>query len=301
VDCGEREQTLHPYVQAYRDCGGWEKYPLTVWNPFLRVAGMKAPLLSARPVRTIALYLFAITTASSAANPADAPELEKLRLSYKTAVAKGTKSLLLSHITTLEKLRDIYTRGSNLQGATKVQTDIDRAKVAMSTGEFLPPAADPNNTTAPELDKLRAGHDGSIERALKPFRETYARELDKLRDSYTRAANLAAATAVQEELDGVKSDGPQGGPERFFAGKSWWTPVNSEYRFGRGESGERIDVKGVKTAFTWRKLKTGMVEVTGSLTPGGPAVNWYFKFDNTKTALMGDNPNSLPWACRADK
>ena len=81
-------------------------------------------------MRIFELCLLVLTMAASAALPAGVPELEKLRASYKAAAAKGTKPVLQSHITTLEKLRDIYARGANLTGATKVQADIDRADPA---------------------------------------------------------------------------------------------------------------------------------------------------------------------------
>src|SRR3954465_12981860 len=114
-------------------------------------------------MRSIALCLLAFTIAASAASAAEAPELEKLRASYKAAIARGTKSVVQGHIGTLEKLRDIYAHGANLPGATKVQADIDRANVAMSTGEIIPAATDASNVAAPELDKLRATQETDME------------------------------------------------------------------------------------------------------------------------------------------
>jgi hypothetical protein len=253
-------------------------------------------------MRMIALCLLAFTIAASAAAPAGAPELEKLRASYKAAVAKGTKSLVQAQIATLEKLRDIYTRGANLAGANKVQTDIDRAKVAMSTGEFLPPAAASNNVAAPELDKLRTGHEAEIERALKPFRETYLRELDKLRDSYTRAANLAAANTVQEEIDTVKSvKAGAVGDDKFFVGRSWWSPINSEYHFKKDGNGSRTDAAGAEFPFAWRKMEDGIVEISGPITKGGAAMKFYFKFISRKEGSFGNTKDATAYPIRDEK
>jgi hypothetical protein len=242
---------------------------------------MNVPLHSNPPIRAIALCLLALTIAASAAAPAGAPELEKLRASYKAAVARGTMSVVQSHIANLEKLRDIYTRGSNLTGAAKVQGDIDRANMAMASGEFLPPVADAN-VPAPELDKLRAGHEAEIERALKPYRETYERELGKLRDNYTRAANLPGATEVQEEIDALKPDG--GGSSKsitsaellatgkqprltgkapkpeWYLGKTWSTDRGTTWTFAKDGKGE-VKFNGKITPMTWEVTSTGVLKM----------------------------------------
>ncbi|SKB00930.1 hypothetical protein SAMN02745166_03259 [Prosthecobacter debontii] len=57
-------------------------------------------------------------------------------------------------------------------------------------------AADPA-----ELNNLRNSYQSAINRAVKPITDTYLVELTKLRDTYTRNANLEAANSVQLEID----------------------------------------------------------------------------------------------------
>lgn len=53
----------------------------------------------------------------------------------------------------------------------------------------------------PELDRLRDSHKAALDRATKPLTQTYVKELEKLRDAYTRSANLDAAKAAQAEIN----------------------------------------------------------------------------------------------------
>ena len=53
---------------------------------------------------------------------------------------------------------------------------------------------------APELSKLKSSYEGAVQRATLPITETYVKELTKLKDSYTRAAKLQEALAVEKEL-----------------------------------------------------------------------------------------------------
>jgi hypothetical protein len=256
-------------------------------------------------MRFVALCLLAFTIAARAASPAAAPELEKLRASYKAAVAKGTRSVVQAHITTLEKLRDIYARGANLAAATKVQGGIDRANVAMTTGEIIPPAADAN-VSAPELDKLRASHAADIERAVKPYRETYVRELDKLRDNYTRTANLAAATAVQAEIDEAKSAGQPGGKSselpaagkqprlsgkspknEWYIGRTWVNSSGTAWTFAKGGKGEVHHTTGKKVPMTWDVLPSGVLKVRHEASASSNIGSGYIYFASATEGLSG--------------
>jgi hypothetical protein len=266
------------------------------------------------PMKILALCLLVFATAAFAAPAAGAPELEKLRASYKVAVAKGTKSILQTHIATLEKLRDIYARGSNLTAATKVQADIDRANVAMTSGEFIPPAADASNVSAPELDKMRAGHEADMERATKPYRETYLRELDKLRDNYTRAANLAAANAVQAEIDEAKSGGPskdksaksaadgkqprlsgKAPKSEWYIGKSW-AEVNGPgptWTFAKGGKGEVKHSTGVTGPLTWDVMPNGLLKVQHAPSSGQGKVSTYISISSATEGICGIGTETL--------
>jgi hypothetical protein len=262
-------------------------------------------------MRAVALCLLAFTIAARAASPAGAPELEKLRASYKAAVAKGTRSVVQAHIGTLEKLRGIYARGANLAAATKVQGDIDRANVAITTGEFIPAAADAN-VAAPELDKLRAGYEADIERAVKPYRETYVRELDKLRDTYTRAANLAAATAVQAEIDGAKPAGqpagkaaelPPAGQQphlsgiapktEWYIGKTWVNSSGTAWTFAKGGKGEVHHTTGKTVPMTWDVLPSGVLKLRHEASNNANISSMYVYFANAREGLSGQGEEQL--------
>jgi hypothetical protein len=55
----------------------------------------------------------------------------------------------------------------------------------------------------PDLDRLQETHRTSVARAVKPLTQTYVKELEKLRDNYTRAGKLEAASLVQAEITEV--------------------------------------------------------------------------------------------------
>eukprot|EP01031_Cornospumella_fuschlensis_P009253 gene9253-11368_t len=55
----------------------------------------------------------------------------------------------------------------------------------------------------PEYDRLRTSYRAAVERATEPLTKTYLAELEKVRDLYTRAANLEAANKVQAEIDAI--------------------------------------------------------------------------------------------------
>lgn len=52
-----------------------------------------------------------------------------------------------------------------------------------------------------QLRQLRGSYEAAVQKAIKPMSEAYLNELKKLRDNFTRSANLEAANAVQKEID----------------------------------------------------------------------------------------------------
>ena len=58
----------------------------------------------------------------------------------------------------------------------------------------------------PEFDRLKESYKAAMEKATKPINQTYLTELTKIRDAYTRAANLEAANKVDAEIKLVSSD-----------------------------------------------------------------------------------------------
>ena len=57
-----------------------------------------------------------------------------------------------------------------------------------------------------ELGRLRESYKAAITRAVTPLTATYVKELQKLRDAYTRAGNLKLATDVDAELKSLTNE-----------------------------------------------------------------------------------------------
>jgi hypothetical protein len=123
---------------------------------------------------------------------------------------------------------------------------------------------------APEFEKLQASYQIAVERETAPLRQTYLVELTKLRESYTRAGNLAGANIVQAEITAmnqqiafaktgkrapteavpagsvtaVKNASPVAGAEmpelRWFVGKTWPTDALTKWSFEKDGSGEKV-------------------------------------------------------------
>jgi hypothetical protein len=112
----------------------------------------------------------------------------------------------------------------------------------------------------PELPRLRGSYEAAVQRALKPLHEAYRNELDKLRDSYTKAGKLDEALAIVAELKvidlklGISAAKP--GDERavakvpaeFTGGKEVRIPANDANGFALGpvNRGDVITVQYVK-------------------------------------------------------
>lgn len=56
-----------------------------------------------------------------------------------------------------------------------------------------------------ELQGLRKSYHSALDRAVKPVSQTYLDELKRMRDNFTRNAQLEAAVAVQKEIDLIES------------------------------------------------------------------------------------------------
>lgn len=61
---------------------------------------------------------------------------------------------------------------------------------------------------ATQLDQLRTSYESAIARATRPVTEAYLKELQKLRDNYTRAARLPEATKVDTEIKSIVERNP---------------------------------------------------------------------------------------------
>jgi len=83
---------------------------------------------------------------------AEAPELDKLRIIYETAIERTNRPIILSYLAQLERQRDAYARATNLDAANSTQAEIDAIKKELA-----------------ELDMFKANIErAQITRELKP-------------------------------------------------------------------------------------------------------------------------------------
>lgn len=125
------------------------------------------------------------------------PEMERLRDSYNAAVNRAVQPLTRTYLDELKKLRDLYTRSANLDAANAVEAEVQA--IGKDINGLAPTAAIGKNVP-PDMERLRSSYNTVANRAVLPLTRTYLDELKKLRDLYTRNANLEAANAVEAEI-----------------------------------------------------------------------------------------------------
>jgi hypothetical protein len=161
-----------------------------------------------------------------------------------------------------------------------------------------------------DVTNLKDQYQKALKKATDPITEVYKKELLQLLDQYKKSKDIEGIAAVTEELTHLgtimavrASDIPTAKEQnnlRFFVNKSWFSAANTEYHFEKDTTGYRIYLT-TKTPFTWRRLDNGLVEAIGRMKEGGPAVTWFFKFDNGDTAVFGNTPDVLQDRLRSEK
>jgi hypothetical protein len=176
---------------------------------------------------------------------------------------------------------------------------------------------------SPEFDRLQSGYKEAVERVTKPLTQTYLRELERLRDNYTRASNLSGATRVQAEIDVVgkalafaevskKAPTVQAPPVpapaptakeaasanklpelRWFVAKTWLTDALTEWSFEKDGKGKKVRGNQTIAIFTWRVLESGVVELSEQAAPGKPASITYLRFNDRNEAWFGGDIGKL--------
>lgn len=163
-----------------------------------------------------------------------------------------------------------------------------------------------------DFDKLQMSYQGAVERETAPLRDKYLVELEKLRDTYSRAGNLAGANVVQAEITTMNQQiafaktgkraptqatavaaGAEMPELRWFVGKTWLTAAQTKWKFEKDGTGER-ERGGVKVAtFTWRLLPSGTIEISERTAPAKPVTTTFLRFKNKFEALFGPSEASL--------
>lgn len=171
-----------------------------------------------------------------------------------------------------------------------------------------------------EFDKLQMSYQGAVERETAPLRDKYLVELEKLRDSYSRAGNLAGANVVQAEITtmnqqiafakkgkrapteanmvaAANADKPAAGAEmpelRWFVGKTWLTDAQTKWKFEKDGTGDRVRGGQKVATFTWRLLPSGAIELSEQTAPNKPATKTFLRFKNNLEAWFGPSEASL--------
>ncbi|MBN8420668.1 MAG: hypothetical protein J0L73_17250 [Verrucomicrobia bacterium] len=171
-----------------------------------------------------------------------------------------------------------------------------------------------------EFDKLQLSYQGAVERETAPLRDKYLVELEKLRDTYSRAGNLAGANVVQAEITtmnqqiafakkgkrapteanlvaAANADKPAAGAEmpelRWFVGKTWLTDAQTKWKFEKDGTGERVRGGQKVATFTWRLLPSGVIELSEQTAPNKPVTTMFLKFKNKLEAWFGPSETSL--------
>ena len=176
---------------------------------------------------------------------------------------------------------------------------------------------------AAEFDRLQGSYQAAVERETAPLRQTYLAELEKLRESYTRAGNLAGANTVQAEIVAMNQQiafaktgkraptepvapgtvravtpvNPVAGAEmpelRWFVGKTWLTDASTKWNFEKDGTGDRVRGNQKVAIFKWRLLPSGTVEISERTAPDKPVTLVYLRFKNKTEAWFGSSETNL--------
>ncbi len=100
------------------------------------------------------LSLLCVLSFGATVRAVEAPEFKQLQANYKAAIERVTTPLTQTYLVELEKRRDSYARGTNLEAANLVQAEINSIKQAIDAAELekkLPartqPMAEPSEPT----------------------------------------------------------------------------------------------------------------------------------------------------------
>lgn len=123
------------------------------------------------------------------------------------------------------------------------------------------------------LSTLRANYTAAVKRATDPLTERYEEELEKLKDVYTRNAQLEAALAVDAELKRIQSK--EGGDE---------TEEEKEVSIPKidGNRKTRSELKAIEKAFVDSMWQT-------------KTNKYYFRSDGTGTRVIGSEVTPFEW------
>jgi hypothetical protein len=106
-----------------------------------------------------------------------------------------------------------------------------------------------------------------------------------------KAGNSIVLVAELKGAGGNESDAPA--PEQLFVNTAWKTPYGTIFEFQPDQRGIRTFGESDRTAFNWKRLPEGLVEVRGPIRKGELEVTWYFRFVRKTEAYYGPHTNEV--------
>lgn len=233
-----------------------------------------------KPLPLLLSMLCLLIPASAAAE-----DLERLRASYGAAVDRAVQPARESYERELSRLVDTRTRRSELEGALSARKVLQALSAASAGGED---GDGPTGDT--ELDRLRATYEEAAERVVRPLRETYLRELDKIVQARTRNSDLQGTLAAKAELDRAaeERDRSLADPlEALFVGQTWVSAAGTAFTFEK--DGICIRQSGERKEGAWRRRGNVVV----SSVEGSPQETRYFRFVSKTEAYYGNSDKTM--------
>ncbi|MGV3661755.1 MAG: hypothetical protein ACO1TE_16330 [Prosthecobacter sp.] len=174
-----------------------------------------------------------------------------------------------------------------------------------------------------DFERLQGAYQEAVERETAPMRDKYLVELEKMKEAYARAGNLAGANAVQAEITAMnqqiafaktrkraptdpvpagtvaaaKIANPTAGAEmpelRWFVGKTWLTDASTKWSFEKDGTGDRMRGNQKVAIFKWRLLPSGTIEISERAAQDKPVTVTFLRFKNKSEAWFGPSETNL--------
>ncbi|MDB4358686.1 hypothetical protein N9Z18_00430 [Verrucomicrobiales bacterium] len=201
------------------------------------------------------------------------------------AIKRAIQSPRNSYEKELNRLIENRTRKSDLNGAVAAQNVLRQLSGDPVENEAKPPAS-PDE----ELDRFLADYKEESERAIKPLRETYLRELNKILRTRTQASDLPGALAVRKELEKVAEEEEleqMDKLEELFVDQTWVSGSGTAFTFNADGKCPRRAAKRVEGVWERR----GSVVI--SSVEGSPRETRYFRFVSKTEAYYGNSDEKM--------
>lgn len=253
---------------------------------------------------TLAVCLWLLASSSAGADS----ELNQLRTSYEAAVDRAVQSLREAYGKELKNLVETHTRNADLDGALAARAELERLDKGAESESEIPNEADAGSgvATDAEVQRLRAAYENAMDRALRPLRETYERELARIVAARTRGSDLEGALAARAELERIAEDpdeeeameedeeendpgSSRRPPDEFFVDKTWVSPAGTAFTFLEDGVCIREGRAGRPLEGTWKRRGPLVVSYLGSGSQGAR----YFRFASETEAWYGTSTRDI--------